>query len=114
MPSVRDKLRRVGDMDVKTAVRIIRQRLNKGKIPHYTIPQVRIQELSKAMLVFDVMLGLEGQDIHQNNLGWSYVYVESNLRAMSMGFMLHNLSGAVKWKGPCKNRLIKQFLEDAY
>ncbi|XWS24381.1 hypothetical protein CRYUN_Cryun28dG0097100 [Craigia yunnanensis] len=33
---------------------------------------------------------------------------------MSMGFMLHNLGGAVKWKWSRKNRLIKQLLEDAY
>lgn len=34
------------------------------------------------------MLGLEGQDIHQSNVGWSPVYVESNLGVMSIGFML--------------------------
>jgi len=31
------------------------------------------------------MLGLEGQDIHQSNLGWSPVYVEDNLAVMSIG-----------------------------
>jgi Mrp family chromosome partitioning ATPase len=34
------------------------------------------------------MLGLEGQDIHQSNAGWSPVYVESNLGVMSVGFLL--------------------------
>ncbi|RDX68393.1 Cytosolic Fe-S cluster assembly factor NBP35, partial [Mucuna pruriens] len=34
------------------------------------------------------MLGLEGQEIHQSNFGWSRVYVESNLGVMSIGFML--------------------------
>ncbi|KAL8124243.1 hypothetical protein AgCh_012038 [Apium graveolens] len=49
------------------------------------------------------MLGLEGQEIHQSNLGWSPVYVESNLGVMSIGFMLPNPDDAVIWRGPRKN-----------
>ncbi|EOY02668.1 Nucleotide binding protein 35 [Theobroma cacao] len=60
------------------------------------------------------MLGLEGQDIHQSNLGWSPVYVESNLGVMSIGFMLPDPNEAVIWRGPRKNGLIKQFLKDVY
>lgn len=60
------------------------------------------------------MLGLEGQDIHQSNLGWSPVYVESNLGVMSIGFMLPNPDEAVIWRGPRKNGIIKQFLKDVY
>lgn len=60
------------------------------------------------------MLHLEGQDIHQSNLGWSPVYVESNLGVMSIGFMLPNPDEAVIWRGPRKNGLIKQFLKDVY
>lgn len=60
------------------------------------------------------MLGLEGQDIHQSNLGWSPVYVESNLGVMSIGFMLPHPDEAVIWRGPRKNGLIKQFLKDVY
>ncbi|WOL01336.1 cytosolic Fe-S cluster assembly factor NBP35 [Canna indica] len=58
------------------------------------------------------MMGLEGQDIHQSNLGWSPVYVESNLGVMSIGFMLPHPDEAVIWRGPRKNGLIKQFLKD--
>lgn len=58
------------------------------------------------------MLGLEGQDIHQSSLGWSPVYLESNLGVMSIGFMLPNPDEAVIWRGPRKNGLIKQFLKD--
>ncbi|XP_031477478.1 cytosolic Fe-S cluster assembly factor NBP35 [Nymphaea colorata] len=58
------------------------------------------------------MLGLEGQEIHQSNLGWSPVYVESNLGVMSIGFMLPDPDEAVIWRGPRKNGLIKQFLKD--
>lgn len=60
------------------------------------------------------MLGLEGQEIHRSNLGWSPVYVESNLGVMSIGFMLPNPDDAVIWRGPRKNGLIKQFLKDVY
>lgn len=60
------------------------------------------------------MLGLEGQDVHQSNLGWSPVYIESNLGVMSIGFMLPNPDEAVIWRGPRKNGLIKQFLKDVY
>ncbi|CAN1333165.1 Cytosolic Fe-S cluster assembly factor NBP35, partial [Linum perenne] len=60
------------------------------------------------------MLGLEGQSIHQSNLGWSPVYVESNLGVMSIGFMLPNPDEAVIWRGPRKNGLIKQFVKDVY
>ncbi|KAI3474965.1 hypothetical protein Pfo_030276 [Paulownia fortunei] len=58
------------------------------------------------------MLGLEGQEIHQSNLGWSPVYVESNLGVMSIGFMLPHPDEAVIWRGPRKNGIIKQFLKD--
>ncbi|KAB1219771.1 Cytosolic Fe-S cluster assembly factor NBP35 [Morella rubra] len=60
------------------------------------------------------MLGLEGQDVHQSNLGCSPVYVESNLGVMSIGFMLPNSDEAVIWRGPRKNGLLKQFLKDVY
>ncbi|XP_010524281.1 PREDICTED: cytosolic Fe-S cluster assembly factor NBP35 [Tarenaya hassleriana] len=60
------------------------------------------------------MLGLEGQEIHQSNLGWSPVYVEDNLGVMSIGFMLPHPDEAVIWRGPRKNGLIKQFLKDVY
>ncbi|CAF2100045.1 unnamed protein product [Brassica rapa subsp. narinosa] len=60
------------------------------------------------------ILGLEGHEIHQSNLGWSPVYVEENLGVMSIGFMLPNSDEAVVWRGPRKNALIKQFLKDVY
>ncbi|KAF5186010.1 Cytosolic fe-s cluster assembly factor nbp35 [Thalictrum thalictroides] len=60
------------------------------------------------------MLGLEGHDIHQNNFGWSPVYVEHNLAVMSIGFMLPNPDEAVIWRGPRKNGIIKQFLKDVH
>ena len=53
------------------------------------------------------MLGLENQEVHQSNEGWSPVYVEENLAVMSIGFMLPNKDDPVIWRGPRKNGLIK-------
>lgn len=58
------------------------------------------------------MMGLEGEEIHQSNSGWSPVYVEENLCVMSIGFMLGDADDPVIWRGPRKNGLVKQFLRD--
>jgi len=58
------------------------------------------------------MLGLEGEEIHQSNMGWQPVYVQDNLGVMSIAFMLPNRDDAVIWRGVRKNGLIKQFLKD--
>ena len=33
------------------------------------------------------MMGVEGEQVHQSNNGWSPVYVSENLSVMSIGFM---------------------------
>jgi Mrp family chromosome partitioning ATPase len=58
------------------------------------------------------MMGVEGEQVHQSNSGWSPVYVSDNLSIMSIGFMLPNPDEAIIWRGPKKNGLIKQFLKD--
>lgn len=58
------------------------------------------------------MMGVEGEQVHQSNNGWSPVYVSENLSVMSIGFMLPNPDEAIIWRGPKKNGLIKQFLKD--
>jgi Mrp family chromosome partitioning ATPase len=58
------------------------------------------------------MLGLDSQEVHQSNDGWTPVYYEDNLAVMSIGFLLSNNKDAVIWRGPKKNGLIKQFLTD--
>jgi Mrp family chromosome partitioning ATPase len=58
------------------------------------------------------LLGLEGEQVHHSNLGWSPVFVEENLAVMSVGFMLNDPNDAIIWRGPKKNGLIKQFLRD--
>jgi Mrp family chromosome partitioning ATPase len=58
------------------------------------------------------MLGLEGQDVHRSNSGWSPVYLEDNFAVMSIGFLLPNKDDPVIWRGPKKDGLIRQFLTD--
>jgi len=58
------------------------------------------------------MTGVEGQQVHMSNDGWTPVYVEENLAVMSIAFMLDSPDKAVIWRGPKKNGLIKQFLKD--
>jgi len=64
-----------------------------------------------------LMLGLQGQEVHQSSSGWSPVYVdveaggdECELGVMSIGFLMPDPDGAVIWRGPRKNGLIQQFL----
>ncbi|XP_014670658.1 PREDICTED: cytosolic Fe-S cluster assembly factor NUBP2 homolog [Priapulus caudatus] len=60
------------------------------------------------------MLNLENQDVHQCPEGWVPVFAdtEQRLAVMSIGFLLQNRDEAVVWRGPKKNAMIKQFLED--
>lgn len=58
-----------------------------------------------------LMLGVEGEKVHQSGSGWSPIFVEDNISLMSVGF-LTNADDAVIWRGPKKNGLIKQFLCD--
>jgi Mrp family chromosome partitioning ATPase len=58
------------------------------------------------------LMGLEGEQVHTSNVGWSPVYVQDNLAVMSCGFLLDTLDESVVWRGPKKNGLIKQFLRD--
>ena len=58
------------------------------------------------------LTGLENDEVHQSNEGWSPVYKYDNLGVMSIGFLLPGKDDAVIWRGPKKNGLIKQFITD--
>ncbi|KAN0130864.1 P-loop containing nucleoside triphosphate hydrolase protein [Lactarius tabidus] len=58
------------------------------------------------------ILGIASEQVHTSAVGWSPVYVQDNLGAMSVGFMLPSSKDAVMWRGPKKNGLISQFLKD--
>ncbi|KAG0761820.1 hypothetical protein G6F57_006036 [Rhizopus arrhizus] len=62
------------------------------------------------------MLGLDGKKIHQASQGWIPVYADENQRlsCMSIGFLLQSKNDSVVWRGPKKNAMIKQFLQDVY
>lgn len=62
------------------------------------------------------MLGLENKDVHQCPQGWVPIYADKDksLAVMSTGFLLNSKEDAIIWRGPKKNAMIKQFLEDVY
>ena len=58
------------------------------------------------------ILGISNESIHSSSSGWSPIYVQPNLSAISIGFLLPSQSSAVIWRGPKKNGIISQFLRD--
>ncbi|XP_039248257.2 cytosolic Fe-S cluster assembly factor NUBP2-like [Styela clava] len=61
-----------------------------------------------------IMLGVADASIHQCDDGWVPVFVdkEQKLSLMSIGFLLNNKDDPVVWRGPKKNGMIKQFVQD--
>ncbi|ORX54049.1 putative ATPase [Hesseltinella vesiculosa] len=62
------------------------------------------------------MFGLDGKKVHQASQGWVPVYADETQRlsCMSIGFLLGSKNDSVVWRGPKKNAMIKQFLQDVY
>lgn len=61
------------------------------------------------------MLGLEGEEIHQSNAGWSPVYVEDNLGVMSVGMscVLNTFGNCHShWRASCVTNLRSSILPD--
>eukprot|EP00794_Sanderia_malayensis_P008943 gene8943-9897_t len=60
------------------------------------------------------MLELKSKVIHQCSEGWLPVYAdeEKQLAVMSIDFLLEGEDKAVVWRGPKKNAMIKQFVND--
>ena len=84
-----------------------------------TLAEIEDRKYEVGLLDIDIcgpsiprMFGLENEDVHKSNYGWTPVYYEDNLSVMSIGFLLSSKSDAVIWRGPRKNGLIKQFLSD--
>ena len=57
-------------------------------------------------------MGALEEGVHSAGSGWSPVFVADNVGLMSAGFLLASPDDAVIWRGPKKNGLIKQFLQD--
>jgi Mrp family chromosome partitioning ATPase len=61
------------------------------------------------------ILGVDNLSVHSSTTGrWIPVYAdrEQRLSVMSIAFLLDDKNTAVVWRGPKKNAIIKQFLED--
>lgn len=52
------------------------------------------------------MTGVRGQPVRPSSTGWSPIYADSNLKVMSIGFLLGAEDDAVIWRGPRKNSII--------
>ncbi|KAF9203638.1 cytosolic Fe-S cluster assembly factor nbp35, partial [Haplosporangium sp. Z 27] len=81
-------------------------------LSHDEETQVGVMDIDICGPSIPKMFGLDGEQIHQSNSGWSPVYVTDNLGVMSIGFILQDADDAIIWRGPKKNGLIKQFLKD--
>lgn len=51
-------------------------------------------------------------EVKQGPSGWIPVQVHPNLEIMSIGFLLPNPDDAIVWRGPKKNAMIKQFVQN--
>uniref|UniRef100_A0A8C5QXX7 NUBP iron-sulfur cluster assembly factor 2, cytosolic n=1 Tax=Leptobrachium leishanense TaxID=445787 RepID=A0A8C5QXX7_9ANUR len=60
------------------------------------------------------MLNAMNKEVHQCDGGWVPVYVdqEKTISLMSIGFLLEKPDDAVVWRGPKKNAMINQFVND--
>lgn len=61
-----------------------------------------------------LMLGLSQSKVTQGDKGWIPVQVphQENVVVMSIGFLLSSPDSAVIWRGPKKNAMIRQFIQD--
>ncbi|KAJ3056464.1 Nucleotide-binding protein 2 [Rhizophlyctis rosea] len=108
---------------VKHIVLVLSGKGGVGKSTVTTELALSLVEQGKKVGVLDVdltgpsvprMFGLDGHQIHQASSGWVPVYADEskNLAVMSIGFLLQNKDDAVVWRGPKKNAMIKQFLQE--
>jgi ATP-binding protein involved in chromosome partitioning len=58
------------------------------------------------------MLGLEGQALVGDGKKIQPVAYTTNLKVVSMGFLIANKENPIIWRGPLKMKAIQQFLED--
>lgn len=61
-----------------------------------------------------LMTGTKGAEVRIFGEGWLPVVAGENLVVMSIGYLLPTEDGAIIWRGPKKNGMIKQFLTDVY
>ncbi|XP_054168150.1 cytosolic Fe-S cluster assembly factor NUBP1 homolog [Oppia nitens] len=110
---------------LKTIKHIVLVMSGKGGVGKSTVSTLLARYLAKdktinvGLLDIDICgpsipktMGVEGEEVHQSMSGWSPIYVTDNLSVMSCGFLLGSADDAVIWRGPKKNTIIKQFLND--
>ncbi|KAJ3292436.1 Nucleotide-binding protein 2 [Borealophlyctis nickersoniae] len=109
--------------NVKHIVLVLSGKGGVGKSTVTTELALSLVEQGKRVGVLDVdltgpsvprMFGVDGAQVHQASTGWVPVYTDETKRLgiMSIGFLLQNKDDAVVWRGPKKNAMIRQFLQD--
>jgi Mrp family chromosome partitioning ATPase len=60
------------------------------------------------------MFGIKNKQILQSSSGWIPVYTDESmmLGVVSLGLLLSNKDEPIIWRGPKKNAMIKQFIND--
>jgi len=58
------------------------------------------------------LLSLEGRNVHAEGDKIKPILYSDTLKIMSIGFLLHNQSDALIWRGPMKHNVIKQFVTE--
>jgi len=56
------------------------------------------------------MTGCRGEEVHNSNDGWEPVAINDNVVVISTQLLLTNKDEAIVWRGPRKNKMIKDFL----
>ncbi|XP_064620947.1 cytosolic Fe-S cluster assembly factor NUBP2 homolog [Lineus longissimus] len=110
---------------VKHVILVLSGKGGVGKSTFATQLVLGLKQAGKKVGILDVdlcgpsiprMFNVENQDVHQCPDGWVPVFADKDQQVgvMSIGFLLSSKDEAVIWRGPKKNAMIKQFIEDVY
>ncbi|XP_054712766.1 cytosolic Fe-S cluster assembly factor NUBP2 homolog [Uloborus diversus] len=115
----------MGLKDVKNIILVLSGKggVGKSSVAAHLALSLRDSNFKVGLLDIDLcgpsipyLLNLEGKEVHQCSEGWTPVYTDKSqtFAVMSIGFLLSSRNDAVVWRGPKKNAMIKQFLNDVH
>ncbi|KAJ1516366.1 cytosolic Fe-S cluster assembly factor cfd1, partial [Coelomomyces lativittatus] len=85
---------------------------------HVSEPHIGVLDIDLCGPSLPKMFGVHASKVYQSNAGkWVPVIVpgsQNRLKIMSMGVLLPHPDDAVVWRGPKKNAMIRQFLEEVH
>lgn len=109
--------------DVSNIILVLSGKGGVGKSSVTAQLALTLTSLNKRVGILDIdltgpsiprLFGLESEKIHQSTSGWVPVYTDDSksLGIISVGFLLSSPTDPVIWRGPKKNAMIKQFIND--